>query len=200
MRIWRRCCAGRFPTHVFSTLLLKMIRAETVCEKGVPRESTCGVPQGAILSPLLCNVFLHHVIDEWFRDYNRRALAGRGSLTRYADDLVMTAPSVRGGKAPSRRARGARLLVRHESPRREDPRHPQWTAHGEAGGGAQGARSWLHFPGFPACLGQITQPQNRERVLAREAPNLPEAVPCEARDTNGTHPEEPPSRRLCLLG
>ena len=78
----------------FLHLLLKLIRAETVGEDGVPRESTCGVPQGSILSPLLCNVFLHHVIDEWFRAYNGRLLGGRGSLTRYADDLVMTAPSV----------------------------------------------------------------------------------------------------------
>ncbi|MFN7835837.1 MAG: reverse transcriptase domain-containing protein [Burkholderiaceae bacterium] len=78
----------------FLHLLLKLIRAETVGEDRVPRKSTCGVPQGSILSPLLCNVFLHFVIDEWFREYNSLRLGGRGSLTRYADDLVMTAPDV----------------------------------------------------------------------------------------------------------
>jgi group II intron reverse transcriptase/maturase len=78
----------------FLHLLLKLIRAETVGADGVSRKSPCGVPQGSILSPLLCNVFLHHVIDEWFREYNGRFLGGRGSLVRYADDLVMTALNV----------------------------------------------------------------------------------------------------------
>jgi group II intron reverse transcriptase/maturase len=78
----------------FLHLILKLIRAKIVSGDGVPTEATCGVPQGSILSPLLCNVFLHHVIDEWFREYNRQFLAGRGTLVRYADDLVMTAANV----------------------------------------------------------------------------------------------------------
>jgi Reverse transcriptase (RNA-dependent DNA polymerase) len=58
------------------------------------RMGTCGVPQGSILSPLMCNVFLHHVVDEWFKVTNAREFVGRCSLTRYADDMVFTAPSV----------------------------------------------------------------------------------------------------------
>ena len=78
----------------FLHLLLKLIRVEVIGSDGEVRKNTCGVPQGSILSPLLCNVFLHHVVDEWFKVTNARKFAGRCSLTRYSDDMVFTATSV----------------------------------------------------------------------------------------------------------
>jgi len=48
-----------------------------------------GTPQGGVISPLLANICLHEVIDEWFvRDVQPR-LSGPSLLVRYADDLVM---------------------------------------------------------------------------------------------------------------
>jgi group II intron reverse transcriptase/maturase len=47
-----------------------------------------GTPQGGVISPLLANIYLHEVLDEWFvRDVSPR-LAGRGTLVRYADDFA----------------------------------------------------------------------------------------------------------------
>jgi len=47
-----------------------------------------GTPQGGVISPLLANIYLHEVVDEWFvRDVQPR-LRGRGVLVRYADDMV----------------------------------------------------------------------------------------------------------------
>ena len=47
-----------------------------------------GTPQGGVISPLLANIYLHEVLDEWFvRDVQPR-LNGRASLVRYADDFV----------------------------------------------------------------------------------------------------------------
>ena len=47
-----------------------------------------GTPQGGVISPLLANIFLHDVVDEWFvRDVQPR-LQGRSLLVRYADDMV----------------------------------------------------------------------------------------------------------------
>lgn len=47
-----------------------------------------GTPQGGVISPLLANIYLHDVLDEWFvRDVQPR-LSGRAVLVRYADDFV----------------------------------------------------------------------------------------------------------------
>jgi hypothetical protein len=42
-----------------------------------------------VISPCLSNIYLHHVLDEWFENMVRPRLRGRASLVRYADDLVM---------------------------------------------------------------------------------------------------------------
>ena len=48
-----------------------------------------GTAQGSSLSPLLGNIFLHYVLDEWFaRDVQTR-IRGRSALVRYADDFVL---------------------------------------------------------------------------------------------------------------
>lgn len=48
-----------------------------------------GTAQGSILSPLLGNVYLHHVLDVWFECEVKPRLQGRCALVRYADDFVM---------------------------------------------------------------------------------------------------------------
>lgn len=78
----------------FLHLLLKLIRSEIIGDDDKVRQQSCGVPQGSILSPLLCNIFLHHVVDEWFSEMNAREFAGFCTLTRFADDLVFTAPYI----------------------------------------------------------------------------------------------------------
>jgi group II intron reverse transcriptase/maturase len=47
-----------------------------------------GTPQGGVISPLLANIYLHVVLDEWFVHEVRPRLQGRAVLVRYADDLV----------------------------------------------------------------------------------------------------------------
>ena len=48
-----------------------------------------GTAQGSILSPLLGNVYLHHVLDVWFEREVKPRLHGRSALVRYADDFVI---------------------------------------------------------------------------------------------------------------
>ena len=48
-----------------------------------------GAPQGSILSPLLGNIYLHHVLDRWFESEVRSRLRGRALLVRYADDFAI---------------------------------------------------------------------------------------------------------------
>lgn len=47
-----------------------------------------GVPQGASLSPLLANVYLHYVLDQWFERDVKPRLAGEAYLIRFADDFI----------------------------------------------------------------------------------------------------------------
>ena len=53
-----------------------------------------GTPQGGVVSPLLANIYLHHVLDSWFEAEVRPRLRGRCAVIRYADD---GAPRRRGG-------------------------------------------------------------------------------------------------------
>jgi len=48
-----------------------------------------GSPQGGVVSPLLANVYLHYVLDEWFHNDVIPRMRGRAHLVRYADDAVM---------------------------------------------------------------------------------------------------------------
>ena len=44
---------------------------------------------GGVISPLLSNIFLHYVLDEWFTETVQPRLKGRSSLVRFCDDFVM---------------------------------------------------------------------------------------------------------------
>jgi hypothetical protein len=48
-----------------------------------------GTPQGAPISPILANIFLHTVLDEWFQSEVRPRMKGNCFLVRFADDFVM---------------------------------------------------------------------------------------------------------------
>ena len=48
-----------------------------------------GTPQGGVISPLLANIFLHYVLDEWFVREVQPRLKGRAFLIRFADDFVI---------------------------------------------------------------------------------------------------------------
>jgi group II intron reverse transcriptase/maturase len=59
-----------------------------VMEDGLVHASEEGTPQGAILSPLLSNVYLHYVLDLWFERRFRKQCWGEAYFFRYADDFV----------------------------------------------------------------------------------------------------------------
>lgn len=48
-----------------------------------------GTPQGGVISPLLANIYLHHVLDEWVEMGVRPRMRGQVSLIRFADDFVI---------------------------------------------------------------------------------------------------------------
>jgi RNA-directed DNA polymerase len=60
-----------------------------VLEDGCVTHPATGAPQGGVISPVLSNLFLHYVLDEWFAREVRPRLKGPSFLIRYADDFVM---------------------------------------------------------------------------------------------------------------
>src|SRR6516165_12419321 len=60
-----------------------------VLDEGVLTLSEEGTPQGGVVSPLLANLMLHYVLDEWFERDVRPRLKGQAFLIRYADDFVI---------------------------------------------------------------------------------------------------------------
>lgn len=52
-------------------------------------DSGRGTPQGAVLSPLLANVFLHYVVDLWIASWRKQQSVGNCIVVRYADDFVL---------------------------------------------------------------------------------------------------------------
>lgn len=60
-----------------------------VLEAGRLLRPDTGTPQGGVISPLLANIYLHHVLDEWFRQAVQPRLRGASVLVRFADDFVI---------------------------------------------------------------------------------------------------------------
>ncbi len=78
----------RVRDGVLLRLIGKWLKAG-VLEDGDLTYPTAGTPQGGVISPLLANVYLHYVLDEWFERTVKPCLRGRAFLVRYADDFVM---------------------------------------------------------------------------------------------------------------
>ena len=78
----------RVTDGVIRRMIDKWLKAG-VLENGLLRHATEGSPQGGVISPCLSNIFLHHVLDEWFENEVRPRLRGESTLVRFADDAVM---------------------------------------------------------------------------------------------------------------
>jgi group II intron reverse transcriptase/maturase len=69
-------------------LIRKWLRAG-VSEEGEWSETKVGTPQGAVISPLLANVYLHYAFDLWVDAWREKVAKGNLIVVRYADDLVV---------------------------------------------------------------------------------------------------------------
>jgi len=84
----REFLSQRVGDHSMMRLIGKWLNAG-VLEAGRVTRSDRGTPQGGVISPLLANVYLHEVLDNWFERDVKPRLRGQAFLTRYADDFVM---------------------------------------------------------------------------------------------------------------
>jgi group II intron reverse transcriptase/maturase len=60
-----------------------------ILEEGEVTYPTEGTPQGGVISPLLSNIYLHYVLDDWFATQVQPLLRGKSCLIRFADDFLI---------------------------------------------------------------------------------------------------------------
>jgi group II intron reverse transcriptase/maturase len=83
----------KFVEHrVADPRMLRLIRKwlkAGVSEEGQWTESKVGTPQGAVISPLLANIYLHYAFDLWAQAWRKKVARGEMIVVRYADDAVL---------------------------------------------------------------------------------------------------------------
>jgi RNA-directed DNA polymerase len=83
----------RFVEHrIGDTRIIRLIRKWLkvgVLEDGLVTASDRGTGQGAVISPLLSNIYLHYVLDTWAHDWRQHVATGDMIIVRYADDFIV---------------------------------------------------------------------------------------------------------------
>jgi RNA-directed DNA polymerase len=80
--------AERIDDKPFLRLIRKWLKAGVLEEDGKVVRPDTGCPQGGCISPILANIYLHHVLDKWFEREVKPRCRGRAYMNRYADDIV----------------------------------------------------------------------------------------------------------------
>jgi group II intron reverse transcriptase/maturase len=153
-------------------LIVKWLKAG-VLEDGTVTVSDRGTGQGAVISPLLANIYLHYVIDLWAEHWRRTEAKGAMIIVRYADDLVA-------GFEHEAEARRFLEAMRARLEQFELALHPDKTrivAFGRqvaAGGGGPGKPGTFDFLGFTFISAKsqkgrflLKRKSRRDRVRAK---------------------------------
>jgi group II intron reverse transcriptase/maturase len=78
----------RINDRALIRLIQKWLRAGIVYPDGAVEHPEKGTAQGSIISPVLSNIYLHFVLDQWFGKKVTSQCTGKAILIRYADDFV----------------------------------------------------------------------------------------------------------------
>lgn len=87
-RHMREFFSKRITDGVLNRLVLGWLKAGSV-QDGRWKASDEGTPQGGNVSPLLANLYLHEVLDDWFAKEVQPRMKGNSGMVRYADDAVL---------------------------------------------------------------------------------------------------------------
>lgn len=80
--------ASRVNDSAFTGLIMRFLKAGIMTQEGTIELPEKGTPQGSIISPVLSNIYLHYVLDWWFKTKIKKTCKAEAVLVRYADDFV----------------------------------------------------------------------------------------------------------------
>ena len=83
-----RCLRERIGDKSLLRYIIRFLKSG-VMEAGKYYKTEKGTPQGGIISPILANIYLHYVLDLWFKTVIKTTNRGIVEMIRYADDFVM---------------------------------------------------------------------------------------------------------------
>jgi RNA-directed DNA polymerase len=78
----------RIDDGPFIRIIRKWLKAGILHRDGTVERPQKGTPQGSIISPMLANIYLHYVLDQWFEKKHKPGAQAKTVLVRYADDFV----------------------------------------------------------------------------------------------------------------
>lgn len=78
----------RVDDQPFLGLIASWLKAGILERDGTILHPHSGTPQGGVISPILANIYLHHVLDLWFEKRVKPNTEGQAYLIRFADDFV----------------------------------------------------------------------------------------------------------------
>jgi group II intron reverse transcriptase/maturase len=85
------CLMGLVERRVADVRVLRHIKKwlnAGVMEQGRKTESKVGSPQGSSISPMLANIYLHYVLDQWAHEWRRERVRATAIIVRWADDFI----------------------------------------------------------------------------------------------------------------
>lgn len=91
-RVNHRQLMGFLERRIADPRILRLVRKflrAGVSEDGQWSKAEVGTPQGAVISPLLANIYLHYVLDQWVDWWRSHRARGEVYIIRYADDFVI---------------------------------------------------------------------------------------------------------------
>jgi RNA-directed DNA polymerase len=83
-----QCIEMRIRDSSLIRLIIRFLKAG-VMEEGKYHETEMGTPQGGIISPILANIYLHYVLDKWYRVKMKKEIRGYTNIIRYCDDFII---------------------------------------------------------------------------------------------------------------
>lgn len=84
-----RMLEQRIADRPLIRLIVKWLKAGVMETDGRVVNPTTGTPQGGVISPILANIYLHYVQDQWIKKVVSKRSKGRVLFRRYADDSVV---------------------------------------------------------------------------------------------------------------